>query len=57
MPCYLEYLTGRLVAAGGRIELRTVTSLDGLAAEAPLNVNCAGLGADLATLFVVGLRP
>jgi len=45
MPVYLEYLAGRLTAAGGRIELRTVTSLPELAAEAPLIVNCAGLGA------------
>jgi hypothetical protein len=34
-----------LVAAGGRIELRTVASLSDLTAEAPLIVNCAGLGA------------
>jgi len=45
MPVYLEYLTGRLVAAGGRIVLRAVTSLPALAAEAPLIVDCAGLGA------------
>ena len=45
MPRYLAYLGGRLVAAGGRIELRTVASLDDLAAEAPLIANCAGLGA------------
>jgi len=45
MRVYLEYLTGRLAAAGGRIVLRTVSSLTDLAAEAPLIVNCAGLGA------------
>lgn len=45
MPRYLEYLVGRLAAAGGRIELRAVTSLPDLAIEAPLIVNCAGLGA------------
>ena len=45
MPRYLDYLAGRLVAAGGRIELRTVASLSDLTAEAPLIVNCAGLGA------------
>lgn len=45
MPVYLEYLTGRLAAAGGRIVLCTVTSLADLAADAPLIVNCAGLGA------------
>jgi len=45
MPVYLDYLVRRLTAAGGRIELRTVTSLPDLAAEVPLIVNCAGLGA------------
>ncbi len=45
MPVYLDYLARRLTAAGGRIELRTVTSLPDLAVEAPLIVNCAGLGA------------
>lgn len=45
MPVYLDYLAGRLMAAGGRIELRTITSLPDLAVEAPLIVNCAGLGA------------
>jgi len=45
MPVYLTYLTERLSAAGGRIELRRVTSLAVLATEVPLIVNCAGLGA------------
>ncbi len=45
MPVYLEYLAGRLRAAGGRIELRTVTSLVDLAVEVGLIANCAGLGA------------
>ena len=45
MPVYLDYLTRRLVAAGGRITLRAVTSLPDLADETPLIVNCAGLGA------------
>ncbi len=45
MPVYLDYLAGRLAAAGGRIELRTFTSLADLAAEVSLIVNCAGLGA------------
>jgi len=45
MPPYLDYLATRLAAAGGRIERRTVTSLAELAAEAPLIVSCAGLGA------------
>ncbi len=42
MPVYLDYLARRLTAAGGRLELR---SLPDLAVEAPLIVNCAGLGA------------
>lgn len=45
MPLYLDYLAARLKRAGGRIEPRSVTSLRDLAAEAPLIVNCAGLGA------------
>jgi len=45
MPVYLDYLAGRLTVAGGRIELRKVISLPDLAVEAPLIVNCAGLGA------------
>ena len=45
MPLYLDYLTERLAVAGGEIVLRTVTSLPDLAAEVPLIVNCAGLGA------------
>lgn len=45
MPVYLDYLAGRLAASGGWIELRAVDSLAELAAEVPLIVNCAGLGA------------
>ncbi|MDQ6851996.1 MAG: FAD-binding oxidoreductase [Actinomycetota bacterium] len=45
MPVYLAYLAERLTAAGGRIQLRSVSSLGELAAELPLIVNCAGLGA------------
>ncbi len=45
MPRYLDYLSRRLAAASGRIVLGTVTSLRELAAEVPLIVNCAGLGA------------
>lgn len=45
MPVYLEYLTDRLRAAGGRIEHRPVASLDQALAAAPLVVNCSGIGA------------
>ena len=45
MPQYLDYLTGRLAAAGGEIEARPVRSLAKAADTAPIVVNCAGLGA------------
>jgi D-amino-acid oxidase len=45
MPLYLEYLQGRLRAAGGAIAIRRVDSLTEPAAHAPVVVNCSGLGA------------
>ena len=45
MPTYLTYLTNRLTAAGGAIQIKPVTSLDDIAHSSPLIVNCAGLGA------------
>ncbi|WP_314174208.1 FAD-dependent oxidoreductase [Streptomyces winkii] len=45
MQRYLPYLRGRLAAAGGRCERRTVGSLDEASAEASAVVNCTGLGA------------
>ncbi|MEB3981420.1 FAD-dependent oxidoreductase [Mycobacterium sp. 663a-19] len=45
MPRYLDYLTGRLAAAGTDIETRAVRSLAETADAAPIVVNCAGLGA------------
>lgn len=45
MPIYLEYLTGRLQSAGGRLELAAVRSLADVAGEVSLLANCAGLGA------------
>ncbi|MBS4729831.1 FAD-binding oxidoreductase [Mycobacterium sp. SM1] len=49
MPRYLVYLTGRLAAAGGEVEMHSVRSLAEAADAAPTVVNCAGLGArDLA---------
>jgi D-amino-acid oxidase len=49
MPVYLHYLARRFEAAGGRIELRRLASLEEAAAEAPHVVNCSGVWArDLA---------
>ncbi|GAA0989457.1 FAD-dependent oxidoreductase [Acrocarpospora macrocephala] len=45
MPVYLDYLIDRLIAAGGDIEVRTVSSLAEPAAAAPVVVNCTGVGA------------
>jgi D-amino-acid oxidase len=45
MPRYLAYLRSRLAAAGVDVEGRDVASLSEAAAEAPVVVNCAGLGA------------
>ncbi|GAA1675867.1 FAD-dependent oxidoreductase [Fodinicola feengrottensis] len=42
IPVYLEYLVGRFTANGGVIEQRRVESL---ALDAPIVVNCAGVGA------------
>ncbi|MFF8281590.1 FAD-dependent oxidoreductase [Streptomyces albus] len=45
MQTYLPYLVARFEAAGGRWEQRAARSLAEAAAEAPVVVNCAGLGA------------
>ena len=45
MPVYLRWLQERLVAAGGTVEERVVRDLGEAAAEAPVVVNCTGLGA------------
>ncbi|OBJ85368.1 FAD-dependent oxidoreductase [Mycobacterium asiaticum] len=45
MPRYLDYLSGRLAAAGVGIEVHPITSLGEAAAAAPVVVNCTGLGA------------
>jgi D-amino-acid oxidase len=45
MSRYLPYLTERLAAAGGEIQLRPARSLDEAAGEAPLLANCTGIGA------------
>jgi len=45
MPRYLDYLTERLVAADGEIEIRALRALDEAGRAAPVVVNCSGLGA------------
>jgi len=45
MPRYLGYLTGRLTAAGGRLDIRSVSRLSETVDEAPVLVNCSGMGA------------
>ena len=45
MPIYLPWLEARVRSLGGRIHARTASSLEEALAEAPLVVNCAGLGA------------
>ena len=44
-PIYLQRLYDQFLAAGGKVETRTVETLDELAGEAPLLVNCTGVGA------------
>jgi D-amino-acid oxidase len=43
MPIYLAYLMDRFAAAGGSVQMRTLSSLD--EADARVVVNCVGLGA------------
>ncbi|MFF4242913.1 FAD-dependent oxidoreductase [Streptomyces sp. NPDC001822] len=45
MPVHLRWLEERLASAGGVVERRTVGGFAEAAAEAPVVVNCAGLGA------------
>ena len=45
MPTYLGYLQRRFRAAGGDIEINPVSSFAAAAEEAPVVVNCAGMGA------------
>jgi D-amino-acid oxidase len=45
MPVHLSYLTRRLHAAGGSIEISPVATLQEAAALAPIVLNCAGMGA------------
>ncbi|KPI19910.1 D-amino-acid oxidase [Actinobacteria bacterium OK074] len=45
MAAHLPWLRGRLLAAGGTVVERSVSELAEAAAEAPVVVNCSGLGA------------
>ncbi|TJZ57490.1 FAD-binding oxidoreductase [Streptomyces piniterrae] len=45
MPVHLRYLERRLADAGGRVERRTVASLEEAGQEAATIVNCTGMGA------------
>lgn len=45
MPRYLDYLVTRLRGAGGTIEHRRVASLTDVTRDAPVIINCAGVGA------------
>ncbi len=45
MPHYLDYLVERLRAAGGQLSVEPVPSLGEAARQAPVVVNCAGIGA------------
>ncbi len=45
MPIYLSYLLGRFAASGGSVERRALSSLEEIAGEACVVVNCVGLGA------------
>lgn len=45
MPTYLQYLAGRLAAAGVRVEIDRVASLRALAEDWPVVVNCTGVAA------------
>jgi len=44
-PIYLERLHDQFLGAGGTLEERTIETLDELAEEGPLLVNCTGVGA------------
>ncbi|MEU4266535.1 FAD-dependent oxidoreductase [Streptomyces sp. NPDC026092] len=56
MPVHLAWLRGRLEAAGGVVERRTVTGFAEAARSARVVVNCAGLGAR-ELVPDAGLRP
>jgi D-amino-acid oxidase len=45
MPVYMDYLLERFAAAGGSVERRVVSSLEEVAEEGRVVINCSGLGA------------
>jgi D-amino-acid oxidase len=45
MGPYLDYLVARLAAAGGSVQTRTLRTLAEATDDAPIVINCAGLGA------------
>lgn len=45
MPAYLGYLLDRFTGGGGQLQVGTVRSLPQAAADAPVVVNCTGMGA------------
>lgn len=45
MPAYLDYLLDRFTGGGGQVQVATVGSLAEATADAPVVVNCAGIGA------------
>lgn len=45
MPVYLDYLLDRFTGGGGQVQVATVGSLAEAAADAPVVVNCTGIGA------------
>jgi D-amino-acid oxidase len=45
MPVYLDYLVDRFTGGGGQVQVATVGSLAEAAADAPVVVNCTGIGA------------
>jgi D-amino-acid oxidase len=45
MPLYLDYLSQRLVNAGGRLDIGGSMSIGEIVAQAPVAVNCTGFGA------------
>jgi D-amino-acid oxidase len=45
MPIYLSYLMDRFATSGGNVQRCTLSSLEELAGEASVVVNCVGLGA------------
>jgi D-amino-acid oxidase len=45
MPVYLSYLLERFTASGGRVKKFVVNSLEEVAEESRMIINCAGLGA------------